>query len=388
MMAGSGPGGLVRTFNTDNAILEAQDPRKDLPCGVNQIKPQLGFDMKFHAGYEVSIPLRELSGSEDLLTIIFRVTPDNKKDDPVYFSQRISVPSIEPDAHGNAYLQGYYDIGEGKYHVDFLIRDRSERVCSSYWDTDASLPGKEKQLSLVIPPSTIAASEREPFKEEPPVDRAADASRGEGPLNVKVLVNFAPQNSRAATLQPLDMNALVAILRSIAREPRIGRFSIVAFNMQEQRVLYRQEASEQIDFPALGDALSSLKLGTVDLKRLSQKHGDTEFLTDLINKEMKDAKERPDALIFAGPKVMLDTNVPQDSLKEIGQVEYPVFYMNYNFNPQSNPWRDAIGNTVKFFKGAEYTISRPPDLWRAWTEIMSRIVKFRIGRKETGSSSQ
>jgi hypothetical protein len=344
--------------------------------------------MKFHAGYEISIPLRELSGSEDLLTTIFRVTPDNKKDEPTYLSQRISVPSIEPDAHGNAYLQGYYDIGEGKYHVDFLIRDRSERVCSSYWDTDASLPGKEKQLSLVIPPSTIAASEREPFKEEPPVDRAAETTRGDGPLNVKVLVNFAPQNSRAATLQPLDMNALVAILRNIAREPRIGRFSIVAFNMQEQRVLYRQEASEQIDFPALGDALTSLKLGTIDLKRLSQKHGDTEFLTDLINKEMKDAKERPDALIFAGPKVMLDANVPQDTLKEIGQVEYPVFYMNYNFNPQSNPWRDAIGNTVKFFKGVEYTISRPPDLWRAWTEIMSRIVKFRIGRREASPSSQ
>ena len=137
MMEGSGPGGLVRTFNEDAAILEAQDPRKDIPCGVNPIKPQLGFDMKFHAGYEISIPLRELSGAEDLLTTIFRVTPDNKKDEPVYFSQRITVPSIEPDAHGNAYLQGYFDVGEGKYHVDFLIRDRSERVCSSYWDTEA-----------------------------------------------------------------------------------------------------------------------------------------------------------------------------------------------------------------------------------------------------------
>src|SRR5207247_9482156 len=71
-----------------------------------------------------------------------------------------------------------------------------------------------------------------------------------------------------------SMNALVATLRSIAREPRIGRFSIVAFNMQEQKVLYRQEASEQIDFPALGDALNSLKLGTVDLKRLSQKRSE------------------------------------------------------------------------------------------------------------------
>src|SRR5690349_16417697 len=175
IIQGSGPGALVRIFNTDSAILEAQEPRKDLPCGVNQIKPQLGFDMKFHAGYGISIPLRELSGSEDLLTTIFRVTPENKKDEPVYFSQHISVPAIEPDAHGNAYLQGYFDLGEGKYHVDFLIRDRSERVCSSYWDTEASLPAKEKQLALVIAPNAIAAADQEPFKEEPPVERAAES---------------------------------------------------------------------------------------------------------------------------------------------------------------------------------------------------------------------
>src|SRR2546430_1348915 len=143
LMEGSGPSGLVRIFNTDSAILEAKEPRKDLPCTVSQVKPQLGFDMKFHAGYEVSIPLKDLAGSDDLLTTIFRVTPENGKDDPVYFSQRISVPSIEPDAHGNAYLQGYFDLGEGKYSVDFLIRDRTERVCSSYWETDASLPGSE-----------------------------------------------------------------------------------------------------------------------------------------------------------------------------------------------------------------------------------------------------
>src|SRR5258708_9067674 len=122
LMAGSGPGRVVRIFNEDSAVLEAQEPRKDLPCGVNPIKPQLGFDMKFHAGYEISIPLRELSGAEDLLTTIFRLTPENKKDEPIYFSQRISVPAIEPDAHGNAYLQGYFDVGEGKYHVEFLSR--------------------------------------------------------------------------------------------------------------------------------------------------------------------------------------------------------------------------------------------------------------------------
>jgi hypothetical protein len=317
------------------------------------------------------------------LTMVFRVSPENRRDEPVYFSQRINVPSIEESAKGDAYLQGAFDVGEGKYHVDWLMRDRSERVCSSSWDVEASLPPRDKQIALDIQPSSIQSVEREPFKQEPPVER----EQREGPLNVKVMVNFAPQNSRSATLQPLDTNALVSILRSIAREPRIGKFSIVAFNMQEQRVLYRQESSSQIDFPAMGEALQSLQLGTVDLKRLSQKHGDTEFLTNLITGEVK-AGEEPDAVIIAGPKVMLEAAVSQEQLKQVGDLRFPIFYMNYNLNPQANPWRDAIGNAVKTLKGAEYTITRPRDLFFAWTEIMGRIVKWKFGRTASSASSQ
>jgi len=383
LMQGSGPGGTVRLFNTDAAILESQEVRKDLPCVVTPIKPQLGFDLKYHSGYEVSIPLRELAGSENLLTMIFRVTSDAHQQQPVYLSQRVSVPSIEENAKGDAYLQGSFDTGEGKYHVDWMMRDRAERICSSNWDIEAALPPRDKDVVLAMAPDTISASDAEPFKEEAPVERLDR----DGPLNVKIMVNFAPQNARSATLQPLDTNALVSILRSISREPRIGKFSIVAFNMQEQRVIYRQENSSQIDFPALGAALQSLNLGTVDLSRLSQKHGDTSFLTSLITEEMT-TKDQPDAVIFAGPKVMLDDNVSQDTLKELGQVKYPVFYMNYNLNPQANPWRDAIGNAVKTLKGVEYTISRPRDLWFAWSEIMSRIVKFKVGRQASNASSQ
>jgi hypothetical protein len=383
VMQGSGPGDLVRIFNTDAAVLEAQEARKDLPCSVTPVlKPVLGFDLRFHGGYEVSIPLKDLAGSEDLLTMIFRVTPESHKDAPVYFSQRLSVPAIEENAKGNAYFQGGFDIGEGNYHVDFLMRDRSERVCSFFWDAQAELPPKDSQLVLMMAPNTIQAAEREPFKDEPPVEREQTS----GPLNVKVIINFAPQNSRSATLQPLDTNALISILRSVAREPRIRKFSIVAFNMQEQRVVYRQENTDQISFPALGEALNSLNLGTVDLKRLSQKHGETAFLADLLKEEMSSSKGHPDAVIFAGPKVMLDDSLPQDSLTHLADVDYPVFYMNFNLNPQANPWRDAIGSTVKHLKGYEYTISRPRDVWFAWTEIMSRIVKFRLGKSNLGSS--
>ena len=383
MLVGSGPGAEVHIFNTDSAILETQEPRKDLPCTATPVKPALGFDLKFHAGYEVSIPLKELAGDQNQLTMIYRVTPDIHKDEPVYMSQRVNVPSIEENAKGDAYLQGSLDLGEGKYHVDWLMRDRTERVCSAYWDIDASLAPKDKQVALEIRPGVVKATDTEPFKDEPPVEREQPG----GALNVKVIVNFAPQDSGSATLQPLDMNALVSILRNIAREPQIGKFSIVAFNLQKQRVVYRQENSSQIDFPALGEALSSLKLGTVDVKKLSQKRGETEFLADLISREMK-SQDHPDAVIFAGPKAMLDDGVPQESLKQVGDLEYPVFYMNYNLNPQASPWRDAIGNAVKYFKGFEYTISKPRDLWFAWGEIMSRIVKLRLGRHAAGAASQ
>ncbi len=383
VLPGSGPGGVVNIFNTDSAILESQEVRKELPCNATPVKPVLGFDLKFHSGYEVSVPLKELAGSGNLLTMIYRVIPADRQDEPVYMSQHVNVPEIEENAHGDAYLQGSFDLGPGKYHVDWLMRDRTERVCSAFWDVDANVPGKDRPQALEIPANAIEEADKEPFKDEPPVQRVSR----ETPLNVKVIVNFAPQDSAAATLQPLDLNALLWILRSIAREPRIGQFSLVAFNLQERRIMFRQENSSRIDFPALGAALTSLNLGTVDVKKLSQKHGETEFLTNLLTQELP-KPGHTDAVIFAGPKVMLDGGVSQESLKKVADVEYPVFYMNYNLDPQGVPWRDAIGNAVKFLRGTEYTIARPRDLWNAWGDIMSRIVKLKLGKRAANGASQ
>ena len=249
LMPTTGPGRVVRLFASDAAILEVQESRKDIPCTVTPVtKPVLGFDLKFHAGYEVTVPLKDLAGSENQLTMVFRVTPEDRPNEPVYFSQHITVPHIEEDAGGPAYLQGAFDVGEGKYHVDWLMRDRLERVCSHNWEIDAVLPSQDKQMALDIEPAIVQPTEFEPFKQEPPVER----DDREAPLNIKVVMNFAPQDSGSATLRPLDTSALVSILRSISREPRINKFSIVAFNMQEQRVIYRQEEVSQIDFPALG----------------------------------------------------------------------------------------------------------------------------------------
>jgi hypothetical protein len=383
MMRGFGSDGVVRIHNTDLAIFEAKEPRRDLPCAVSPNRPILGFDLRFHATYEVAIPLRELAGKENLLTILFRVRSEARPNEPLYFMQRVRVPEIEEQARGDAYLHGGFDVGEGSYQVEWLMRDRAERVCSAFWDVKAVLPERDREIELRVAADQISEPEFEQFKEEPPVVR----SSGGDSLSVKILINFAPQNSRAATLQPFDTSALVAILRTIAREPRIGKFSVVAFNLHEQRIIHRQDGVSRIDFPALGASLESLNLGTVDLKRLSEEHGDTRFLADLIQQEFG-AEPAPDALIFAGPKVLLEKNVSEEQLAVLRDVPYPVFYMNYNLYPRENPWRDAIGNAVRFFKGAEFTISRPRDLWFAVSEVVSQIAKLKRDRLLGATSTE
>ncbi len=380
-LIGSGPGSVVRIQNTDLAVLEAGDERKDLPCTVTSDKAFLGFDLRFHAGYDISVPLRELAGTENLLTILFRIYPEGEPEAKRYFIQKVRVPSIEEEATGDAYLQGAFDLGEGKYHVDWLMRDRTERVCASSWEVEAELPEKDREIALAIEAKAIEPVRWEQFYDDPPVERDAK----EDLLQVKILVNFAPQKARAASLRPLDTVALVSMLRTLNRDPHIGKFSVVAFNLQEQKVLHRQEGADKIDFRGLGASLETLQLGTVDLKRLAEKHGETAFLGDLIAAEFKPG---PQAMIFAGPKAMLDAKIPDEKLREVGELKFPVFYMNYILNPHATPWRDTIGNAVKFFKGVEYTISRPRDLWFAVSEMVGKILNFRNEKQVAAVSSQ
>lgn len=364
----------------DMAVLDSGEGRKDLVCTVVPEKPLLGFDLKFHTGFSVGIPMRELEGPGNMLSILFRVTAKaaDQNQAPIYFHQQFKVPSIGSDG-GTATLAGVFDVGEGAYHVDWFVHDFAGRFCSSSWDLDAERSAKDRQVALALPPMTVRRSEEEQFQAEPPVIRSMDAP----PLNIKVLMNFAPQRPDSASLDPVDRLALISILRNLSRNPQIGRFSLVAFNLQEQQVLYRQDSSDHIDFPELGSALKRLSLGTVDLRQLEKKHADTDFLSSLFKKETSD--QGLDGLIFVGPKALLDANVPDDDLKQIGELDYPVFYMNYSRDPQVIPWKDSISHVVKFFKGREYTISGPRDLWNAVTEVVSRISKSHQTRSRSAT---
>src|SRR5581483_5771243 len=128
------PGDPVNILPSDMAIFEAGAERKDLPCSVTERKVELGVDLRFHAGYDVTLPLSEVSGDGGILTVVFRIYPQADRNAPSYFVQHFNVPTVADDAKGDVLLQGEFDLGEGSYHVDWLMRDRAERICSSSWD--------------------------------------------------------------------------------------------------------------------------------------------------------------------------------------------------------------------------------------------------------------
>lgn len=369
VLSGPAPDSRPILITGDLAVLEAGEPRKDLNCKVTPDKAILGWDLKFHAGYEVEVPLKELEGLGNMLGIVFRVVAKGGDREPVYFSQKVRVPPLTA-ASGDVSLAGTFNLGEGTYHVDWLMRDFVGRFCSSYWDLEVALPKEDKQISVALPAQAIQHSEGEQFQPEPPVQRGHQ----EPPLHVKILMNFEPQRPESAALDPQDLVVPVSILRGLSRDLRIGRISLVAFNLQERRILYQENSSDQIDFPSMGNALNQLTMGTVDVSQLENKNGDMEFLSSLV-KSQTSADDHADGLIFVGPKMLTGSSVPQEDLRQIGELQYPVFYMNYTHVPEDILCRDAIGRIVRFFKGREYTIDAPRDLWNAVSEVVARIAK-------------
>ncbi len=63
MLKPAQPGEALNLLPSDIAVLEAGEVRQDIPCTVTDRKAELGFDLRFHGGFDVSVPLRELSGA-------------------------------------------------------------------------------------------------------------------------------------------------------------------------------------------------------------------------------------------------------------------------------------------------------------------------------------
>jgi hypothetical protein len=190
------------------------------------------------------------------------------------------------------------------------------------------------------------------------------------PLKIRLLVH-AGSNTRGAPLSLSQKDALLSMIRGIAREPRIGSFSVVAFNVDQSQVIFRQESVRQIDFTALDRAIGSWQSDTVAVNQLAATYAGTRFFVELAGEEAMPSCA--DALIFVGPRLDDATGLTVEMLRRLGTPRCPVFYLRYNPAWKSDRGQDLIRSAVKHWQGYLFHIRKPVDLLAAWPKIMSRI---------------
>ena len=362
-------GEQLHLLNTDKAVLSSGQRRTDFPCSVTPLPPQLGFDLEFLAGYLFKIPLSALAGEGTAIRVLFRVQPLDGQQRDYYFSDRYTVPPVEEGKSGDVTVVGRYKLGPGRYQLDWLMRDGAERVCSTRWQVKTPSLENLDGLAATGVPYFVAAHHEEVFEEDPPVPRA----RPRNLLHLKLLVNFTPTDFSQFRLREYDLRNIVSILRAIAHEPRFGTFSLVAFNMQEERLIFDEQNAPRIDFPALGDAVRSIRADVVDVAQLQDRQSGIRFLTELLQEHLGAQDPEPDAVIIVGPKTSLEGRIPRKALRAAGRVSCPVFYLVYDRIPQAHPWRDAISNALRVYRGREYAIAAPKDLGRAMNSLIGQV---------------
>jgi hypothetical protein len=360
----------VRLQYADMAVLEASEPHKDLSCQLTPDRPYLGFDLRFHAHYRVTVPIKVLVDSGGWLQVVMRVRPTGDSEQPVYLAHRLTIPDFPLGVKGEGLLAGGFDLGLGRYQVDWLMRDGGGRVCSSHWKLEASLGGGQ-DLPLTLAPNMVTGREEVSSADEPALERPATP-----PLHVKILLNLSPAKPQESILKPHEAAVLLSILRGITREPGVSRFSVVAFNLRAQKIIYREESADKIDFAALSKAAQLPTAGTVNYRLLRDSHSETHFVTTLLTDQLGTQTAPSDAVIIIGRKFTLEKKVSLDQLKTGGRAPYPIFYLNYSPNPFDEPFADAIGSALKAYKGAlAYNIVLPHDLGVALRDMLSRIRK-------------
>jgi hypothetical protein len=200
------------------------------------------------------------------------------------------------------------------------------------------------------------------------------------PLRLTILLHAAPMFPRRTRLRTNDMLTLLASVTAVLEHVPATSVRLVAFNLDQQREMFRKDGFALNDLPAVADAMTRVELGLVDVKVLQNRHGHLETINTLVNSEL--ASESPsDAVIFLGPTSRFGEKPAADDLKRIaGGPQFLFFQLAPAFRggrggPPAPPGvppamlnptlPDSIRHTVSRLGGKTYTIRTPGELAKA-----------------------
>ena len=273
--------------------MESSWNEKPLDCSVTPIKPSLNFAFRIEAGFTVRVPMNQFFGPGHGWVILTRITPQAGDRKPVYLGSRTSLPDV-PKTKIEAEIGGGYLVGEGKYDVRWMLIDDQERSCHKDWTIDAHLTRAERDARVGMQPNSVDAFSLRGYH------GAAPAHDDSPPFRVTILMHAAPLSPRRTRLRATDQMLLIGSLSALLERLPTRSVRMVAFNLDQQKEIYRRDNFTADSIQQVWHALNRLELNLVDYRTLLNRHGHIDLLADLVHRELH-AEEPSDAVVILGP---------------------------------------------------------------------------------------
>lgn len=336
----------------------------DIPCKVDLFGPGLDFELRFFVGFRLYTPSGPLAGPGRLFALRVMVTPlDLPGVKPSLFERNFQSGPIPP-GRNEFQLRDSFAVGPGRYRVQWILVDSNGPSCYVEREIEAELRKKDKDVPLRVQPGEVIDSRLSLFRPE----RSIVGDGPEPPLRIKVFLNMDVPTSRGRTrIRMWELMPRFSALRALSRHPRTGRLSMVAYSVEEQKVIARHGLRDGFDYRALRTNMDDLEPGFVSIDQL-QADSDLAFFNEMLVRELP-GDEEVDAYIFVGPDVLTRKNREKGVLESIGALPAPVFFLADG----RAPWKGLIGKTVSFFSGKALRFYDPIQMTQSVDELIREV---------------
>lgn len=364
-------------------VLDREPTGERLRCTIERQDPSLDFEFRFTAGYTIECPLKAFEGRKSSVNAFVRVTPEGGT--PVVLGGTRNLPAIPAEMetrtdprklNNNLELSGVFTLGEGRYRAEVLAVDDRERSCRKEWEINVVPRHAVAASTAIMKAETVAPADFVPWDGR--LRTAAESIR------LTVLLDVAPVNPRAANLRAWDRLFLLDSLSSLLREVPCKSVRLVAFNLDQDREVYRHNRFRGGDqFEVLEKAMGQLELGTVSYHLLQQQQGWVQMLWRLTNVELR-ADDPPDAVVILGPATRTEMKIERTKVQPRETTAPQFFYFEYSNNWLGGPFPDSMGTLTKALGGTTFVFHSPQQLAED-IQKMLRKLKPSVPQEATAS---
>ena len=363
LIASTAMGQYVIDRTRAEKLLAAHSGDRPMRCEVTPVPARLSFSFRFQTGYVVRMPMKQYTGPGRHWNILMRVTPAGSSE-PFYLGSYTRFRNV-PKTNTQGEFGGVYQVGEGRYYVDWMLADDQNRVCRKSWKVEAKLASNERGLKLGMAPNTAGPIT---FRRWSQLNDESDV-RPIGRLTV--LLHAAPLYPRSLRFRAQDRLLLISSLASLLEALPARSVKVVVFNLDQQKELFRQDDLTPDSFDQVAQSTSNLQLQVVDYRVLQNRRGHISLLADLFKQELE-AAEPPDKVIFLGPTSRFYDKVPDASLDQHSTTAPQFFYFQYKpYWGREADFPDSVAMAIRKVKGKTMLIHSPDEFARAIKEVGS-----------------